>query len=221
MSNNKKVLKALSKNDVVVRTTIEVPVKSSFLEGLTSYEFFSSTHGARKGLTDTAKNTAKSGYLTRRLVDVSQNIVVKEVDCGTDSGFEVKDIVDTKTNSVIVPFVERISGRYSLKTILDKKDDVIIEEGEFITAEIAEKIAKSGIKSLTIRSVLSCHVKDGVCQKCYGKDLATNRIVQIGEPVGIVAAQSIGEPWYTINHAYFPYRWSCWCWRYYGRICSS
>ncbi|WP_406617995.1 DNA-directed RNA polymerase subunit beta' [Mycoplasmopsis lipophila] len=194
MNNNTKTLKADASNDRVVRSTVEIPVKSSFLDGLTAYEFYSSTHGARKGLTDTALNTAKSGYLTRRLVDVAQGIVVREEDCGTDFGVVVKDIVDIQTNSVIEGLRERIEGRFANKDIFDKNGKIIIKADELITPAIADKIVSQGIKTVEIRSVLSCHTRNGVCKKCYGKDLAANRVVNIGEAVGIVAAQSIGEP---------------------------
>ena len=194
MANNKKQNKALTQNNIKVRSTVEVPVKSSFLEGLTNFEFYSSTHGARKGLTDTALNTANSGYLTRRLVDVAQNIIVKEADCGSDNGFLVKDIVDTKNNTIIVPFTERIEGRFTNQPVLDAKGNEIVPAKTLITIALAKKIEKAGIKQVWIRNVLGCQTRNGVCKVCYGKDLATNRVVQIGEAVGIVAAQSIGEP---------------------------
>ncbi|WP_027121114.1 DNA-directed RNA polymerase subunit beta' [Mycoplasma leonicaptivi] len=195
MSNNTKVLKADAENDRVVRSTIEIPVKSSFLGGLSAYEFYSSTHGARKGLTDTALNTAKSGYLTRRLVDVAQSIVVREDDCGSDFGFVVKAIKDTKTDTIIESLWERIEGRYTNKAIYDNNGNLVVGSCELITPEIADKITKElNLETVEIRSVLSCHTKNGVCKICYGKDLASNRVVNIGEAVGIVAAQSIGEP---------------------------
>ncbi|WP_025755592.1 DNA-directed RNA polymerase subunit beta' [Mycoplasmopsis cricetuli] len=195
MNNNTKVLKADAENDRVVRSTVEIPVKSSFLDGLTAYEFYSSTHGARKGLTDTALNTAKSGYLTRRLVDVAQGIVVREEDCGSDFGFVVKDIKDTKTDTVIEPLIERIEGRFINRPIMDAQGQVIISSNTLITPELAHKIVNElNYNEVEIRSVLSCHTKNGVCKRCYGKDLASNRIVNIGEAVGVVAAQSIGEP---------------------------
>ncbi|UUD36768.1 DNA-directed RNA polymerase subunit beta' [Mycoplasmopsis californica] len=195
MANNAKTLKADAQNERVVRSTVEVPVKSSFLDGLSAYEFYSSTHGARKGLTDTALNTSRSGYLTRRLVDVAQSIVVREEDCGSDFGFTIKDIVDTKTNSIIVPFKERIEGRFTNKPVFDKKGNLIVGANEFITPELATIIDKKvDARQIEIRSILSCHTPNGVCKKCYGKDLATNKIVSIGEAVGIIAAQSIGEP---------------------------
>ncbi|MFV8477841.1 DNA-directed RNA polymerase subunit beta' [Mycoplasma sp. VS410B] len=195
MNNNTKVLKADAENDRVVRSTVEIPVKSSFLSGLTAYEFYSSTHGARKGLTDTALNTAKSGYLTRRLVDVAQGIVVREDDCGSDFGFVVKDIKDTKTDTVIESLQERIEGRFTNKAILDENGNELVAANTLITPDLADKIVNEyGQSQVEIRSVLSCHTKNGVCKHCYGKDLATNRIVNIGEAVGVVAAQSIGEP---------------------------
>ncbi|MEE3928011.1 DNA-directed RNA polymerase subunit beta' [Mycoplasmopsis ciconiae] len=195
MNNNTKVLKADAANDRVVRSTVEIPVKSSFLDGLTAYEFYSSTHGARKGLTDTALNTAKSGYLTRRLVDVAQGIVVREEDCGSDFGFVVKDIKDTKTDTVIESIRERIEGRFTNREIYDQDNNLIVASNTLITPELADEIVnKHNIKEVEIRSVLSCHTRNGVCKKCYGKDMATNRIVNIGEAVGVVAAQSIGEP---------------------------
>ncbi|BBG42052.1 DNA-directed RNA polymerase beta' chain [Mycoplasmopsis californica] len=194
MNNNVKILKADAENERVVRSTVEIPVKSSFLEGLTAYEFYSSTHGARKGLTDTALNTAKSGYLTRRLVDVAQGIVVREEDCGTDYGFVVRDIKDSKTNIIIESLAERIEGRFTNKPVIDADGNQIIGVNELITPEIASQISENGIEEVEIRSVLSCYTRNGVCKKCYGKDLALNRVVNIGEAVGVVAAQSIGEP---------------------------
>ncbi|BAP01000.1 DNA-directed RNA polymerase beta' chain [Mycoplasmopsis californica HAZ160_1] len=194
MNNNVKILKADAENERVVRSTVEIPVKSSFLEGLTAYEFYSSTHGARKGLTDTALNTAKSGYLTRRLVDVAQGIVVREEDCGTDYGFVVRDIKDSKTNTIIESLAERIEGRFTNKPVIDADGNQIIGVNELITPEIASQISENGIEEVEIRSVLSCYTRNGVCKKCYGKDLALNRVVNIGEAVGVVAAQSIGEP---------------------------
>jgi DNA-directed RNA polymerase subunit beta' len=194
MANNTKQTKVDATNEREVRSTVEVPVKSSFLEGLTAYEFYSSTHGARKGLTDTALNTAKSGYLTRRLVDVAQNIVVKEEDCGSDFGYLSKSIIDTKTKTVIVELEERIEGRYTNSQVLDENHNVIVEKSTLITPELADKIIRANIKQVDLRTTLGCHTINGVCKMCYGKDLATNRVVNIGEAVGIIAAQSIGEP---------------------------
>ncbi|MDJ1645697.1 DNA-directed RNA polymerase subunit beta' [Mycoplasma phocimorsus] len=195
MANNAKTLKADAENERVVRSTVEVPVKASFLEGLSAYEFYSSTHGARKGLTDTALNTAKSGYLTRRLVDVAQSIVVREDDCGSDIGTLIKNIIDTKTNTIIVPFKERIEGRFSAQYLYGENGKIILEPNQLITDELAYYISDvMRVNELQIRSILSCHTTNGVCKKCFGKDLATNKIVSIGEAVGIIAAQSIGEP---------------------------
>ncbi|PYF43070.1 DNA-directed RNA polymerase subunit beta' [Metamycoplasma alkalescens] len=194
MANNTKTTKADAKNDRVVRSTVEVPVKSSFIEGLTAFEFYSSTHGARKGLTDTALNTAKSGYLTRRLVDVAQNIVVRQADCGSEYGYLARNIVDTKTKQIIVPLKERIVGRFSNKPIYDKNNNLICERNVLFTNKLAQKIIEAGITEVEIRSILGCNTRNGVCKVCFGKDLATNRIVNIGEAVGIIAAQSIGEP---------------------------
>ncbi|AZG68864.1 DNA-directed RNA polymerase subunit beta' [Mycoplasma struthionis] len=194
MANNTKTTKADAKNDRVVRSTVEVPVKSSFIEGLTGFEFYSSTHGARKGLTDTALNTAKSGYLTRRLVDVAQNIVVREKNCGSDYGYVAKDIIDTKTKQTIVSLRERIIGRFTNKPIINSKGITICDRNELISEEKAQIIIKDNIKEVEIRSILGCNTRNGVCKMCFGKDLATNRVVNIGEAVGIIAAQSIGEP---------------------------
>ncbi|TPR53519.1 DNA-directed RNA polymerase subunit beta' [Metamycoplasma neophronis] len=194
MANNTKTTKADAKNDRVVRSTVEVPVKSSFIEGLTAFEFYSSTHGARKGLTDTALNTAKSGYLTRRLVDVAQNIVVRQENCGSDYGYVARNIVDTKTKQIIVSLKERIVGRFANKPVISKKGIEICPRNTLITEKIAQRIVEDNIEEVEIRSILGCNTRNGVCKMCFGKDLATNRIVNIGEAVGIIAAQSIGEP---------------------------
>ncbi len=194
MANNTKQLKADAQNERGVYSVVEVPVKSSFLDGLSAYEFYSSTHGARKGLTDTALNTARSGYLTRRLVDVGQSIVVREEDCGSDFGYKVKSIVDSRTKQVIVDFYERIEGRFTNSPVVDKNGKTIVEKNTLITSAIAKKIVNAKITEIEIRSILGCHTRNGVCKKCYGKDLSTNRVVAIGEAVGIIAAQSIGEP---------------------------
>lgn len=172
---------------------IELPITSSFREGLTVLEYFISTHGARKGLADTALKTADSGYLTRRLVDVAQDVIVREEDCGTDRGLLVSDIKEG--TEMIEPFIERIEGRYSKETIRHREtDEVIIRPDELITPEIAKKITDAGIEQMYIRSAFTCNARHGVCEKCYGKNLATGEKVEVGEAVGTIAAQSIGEP---------------------------
>ncbi|MBK8371183.1 MAG: DNA-directed RNA polymerase subunit beta' [Saprospiraceae bacterium] len=172
---------------------IENPILANFLEGLSVLEYFISTHGARKGLADTALKTADAGYLTRRLVDVSQDVIITEKDCDTLRGIETEALKDNE--NVIETLTSRIVGRFCLHTIADPiTDEVIIGAGEYISPEIADKIEAAGIEKVTIRSVLTCETKVGVCTKCYGKNLATGRIVEKGDAVGIIAAQSIGEP---------------------------
>ncbi|HCZ2063585.1 TPA: DNA-directed RNA polymerase subunit beta' [Staphylococcus aureus] len=172
---------------------IELPITSSFREGLTVLEYFISTHGARKGLADTALKTADSGYLTRRLVDVAQDVIVREEECGTDRGLLVSDIKEG--TEMIEPFIERIEGRYSKETIHHPEtDEIIIRPDELITPEIAKKITDAGIEQMYIRSAFTCNARHGVCEKCYGKNLATGEKVEVGEAVGTIAAQSIGEP---------------------------
>ncbi|HEI8155065.1 TPA: DNA-directed RNA polymerase subunit beta' [Staphylococcus aureus] len=172
---------------------IELPITSSFREGLTVLEYFISTHGARKGLADTALKTADSGYLTRRLVDVAQDVIVREEDCGTDRGLLVSDIKEG--TEMIEPFIERIEGRYSKETIRHPEtDEIIIRPDELITPEIAKKITDAGIEQMYIRSAFTCNARHGACEKCYGKNLATGEKVEVGEAVGTIAAQSIGEP---------------------------
>ncbi|HFN8260908.1 TPA: DNA-directed RNA polymerase subunit beta' [Staphylococcus aureus] len=172
---------------------IELPITSSFREGLTVLEYFISTHGARKGLADTALKTADSGYLTRRLVDVAQDVIVREEDCGTDRGLLVSDIKEG--TEMIEPFIERIEGRYSKETIRHPEtDEIIIRPDELITPEIAKRITDAGIEQMYIRSAFTCNARHGVCEKCYGKNLATGEKVEVGEAVGTIAAQSIGEP---------------------------
>jgi len=171
----------------------ELPIKSNFREGLTVLEYFISTHGARKGLADTALRTADSGYLTRRLVDVAQDVIVREEDCGTDKGFVVTKIQDGK--EVIEDLYDRIEGRYAFETIRHPETgEIIVNRNELIDSTIADAIIAAGIEKVTIRSVLSCRTRHGVCRKCYGRNLATGKHVEIGEAVGIIAAQSIGEP---------------------------
>ena len=174
---------------------IEIPVLSNLKEGMSVSEYFLSTHGTRKGNVDTALKTANSGYLTRRLVDVVQDVVVKEEDCGTIQGVVVRQFVNEKDGNVIESLKNRIAGRFTNKKVIDPKTkEVIIDKNEYITENIADKIVKAGIEEVEIRTTLTCKTHDGVCQKCYGKNLATNNVVEVGEAVGIMAAQSIGEP---------------------------
>ena len=175
--------------------SIEIPITTSLYEGHSVNEFFINTHGARKGTADTALKTANSGYLTRRLVDVAQDIIIKEEDCGCKSGLVVSDFIDDKDGSVIESLSERIIGRYTAKKVINPETkEVIVDKNEQITETIANKIVKAGIKSVEIRSVLTCRSETGICQKCYGNNLATGNLVENGEAVGIMAAQSIGEP---------------------------
>ena len=172
---------------------IEIPIKSCFAEGLDALEYFISSHQARKGLADTALRTADSGYLTRRLVDVAQEIIVRDHDCGTTEGLWVYDIKDG--NQLIEKMQERLIGRFVTKDVINPKTkEVIVDTNTMITDEIADKIVKAGIDRVEVRTVLACHSKHGVCQKCYGMGLARHDLVNIGESIGIVAAQSIGEP---------------------------
>ncbi|WP_287941276.1 DNA-directed RNA polymerase subunit beta', partial [Faecalibaculum rodentium] len=184
-----------SRTGEFVPSIIEVPIYSCFREGLNVSEFFLSTHGVRKGLTDTALKTAESGYLTRRLVDVAQDVIIKEDDCGTDTGYWVEDLVDRKTNTVIESLQDRLTGRYSKQDVLDPETgEVIIESDQFIDDAIAKKIVDAGVKGLYIRSPFTCKSSQGICRKCYGRNMATGKDVEVGEAVGIMAAQSIGEP---------------------------
>ncbi|WP_125587947.1 DNA-directed RNA polymerase subunit beta' [Companilactobacillus jidongensis] len=172
---------------------MEIPVISNFREGLSVLEMFMSTHGARKGMTDTALKTANSGYLTRRLVDVAQDVIVREEDCGTDRGLLVSSIMEG--TDMIEPLYDRLVGRYTQKTVKDPETgDVLAARGVLMDETLAQKIIDAGVKEVTIRSAFTCDTKHGVCKKCYGRNLATGEEVEIGEAVGTVAAQSIGEP---------------------------
>ncbi|MEF9863316.1 MAG: DNA-directed RNA polymerase subunit beta' [Christensenellaceae bacterium] len=178
---------------------IEIPIRANFREGLTVLEFFISTHGARKGLADTALRTADSGYLTRRLVDVSHNVIVREVDCFENLGEQVQgmpitNLMNADGKTIIEPLEDRIRGRYTSKDVVDSKGNVIVKANEMITNIIADKITKAGIDTVYIRSVYTCKSEHGVCAKCYGANMATGNPVDIGEAVGVIAAQSIGEP---------------------------
>ena len=176
---------------------IEVPVKSCFRQGLSVLEYFISSHGGRKGLADTALKTADSGYLTRRLVDVSQDVIVREEDCMAGSkkprGMVVKAIIGPN-GEVIEGLEDRIQGRFVSEDVFDKEGNLLVGQNEFVTDEIAKKIVDAGIEQVSIRSIFSCNSRYGVCAKCYGKNMATNTPVQVGEAVGVIAAQSIGEP---------------------------
>jgi DNA-directed RNA polymerase subunit beta' len=172
---------------------IETPITSNFREGLTVLQYFISTHGARKGLADTALKTADSGYLTRRLVDVAQDVIISEFDCGTLDGIEARAIVEG--GEIIEPLRDRIIGRVGLERLIDPfSGDVIVEANEEITEDLAQEIEEAGFEKLKIRSVLTCASRRGVCTKCYGRDLASGRLVELGQAVGVIAAQSIGEP---------------------------
>ncbi len=172
----------------------EIPVISNFKEGLTVLELFMSTHGARKGMTDTALKTAQSGYLTRRLVDVAQDVIIREDDCGTDRGITAKAIVD-KDAGLIESLYDRLVGRFTNRTVRDPQTgEVICPKGVLMDEQMAQKIVDAGVQEVQIRSILTCNTSHGICRKCYGRNLATAEEVEIGEAVGTVAAQSIGEP---------------------------
>ena len=172
--------------------TIEIPIKANFREGLSVLEYFISSRGARKGLADTALRTADSGYLTRRLVDVSQDVIIREHDCGTDDGIWVFEISDG--NQVIEPFADRLVGRYLTEDFKDANGNVLVSKDKLMTEDDAKIITDAGVTRIKIRSVLTCRARHGVCAKCYGSNLASRTEIGIGEAVGIIAAQSIGEP---------------------------
>ena len=172
---------------------IETPITSNFREGLSVLHYFISTHGARKGLADTALKTADSGYLTRRLVDVAQDVIIHEIDCGTMDGIEARAIVES--GEIIEPLRDRIIGRVTLEKITDPfSGDTIVDVNDAIDEEKASAIQEGGIEKVRIRSVLTCASRRGVCAKCYGRDLSTGKLVELGLAVGVIAAQSIGEP---------------------------
>ena len=172
---------------------VEIPIKSCFREGLDALEYFISAHGARKGLADTALRTADSGYLTRRLVDVSQDIIIREEDCGSKEGIEINDIKDG--NQVIEPLQERLVGRFVLEDLKDPETgEVLVDTNTMITDAMSKAIVAKGISSVRVRSILGCKARHGACSKCYGMGLSTRELVNQGESVGIIAAQSIGEP---------------------------
>ena len=174
-------------------STIEMPIRANYREGLNILEYFISSRGARKGLADTALRTADSGYLTRRLVDVSQDVIIHEEDCGTDEGIEIYTIKNG--NEMIEPLQERLLGRYLMDDLYDPKTgNLIVSKNKLINENDAKKIVDAGVEKVTIRSVLNCHAKHGVCAKCYGANMSNNNLVAVGEAVGVIAAQSIGEP---------------------------
>lgn len=183
------------KKSKIIRDTIEIPIKHSFIEGLSISEFFNSSYGARKGMTDTAMKTSKSGYMTRKLVDVTQEIVINHEDCQTKNGLEVRALRNNRENSIIENLSERIQNRYALNDIVDPKSGkVFVKANELITPEIADAIEKAGIESVVVRSPIHCTNEYGICQKCFGIDLSTNKLVEEGTAIGVIAAQSIGEP---------------------------
>ncbi|HIC69857.1 MAG TPA: DNA-directed RNA polymerase subunit beta', partial [Candidatus Latescibacteria bacterium] len=171
---------------------IETPIIASFKEGLSVLEYFISTHGARKGLADTALKTAEAGYLTRRMVDVAQDVVISEVDCGTRQGIWIGALKDGE--EIVEPLADRIVGRVLLEDAVDQDGNAVVAADTLLEEDDANRIAQSGFEQVRIRSVLSCESLRGVCAKCYGRNLASGRIVNIGEAVGVIAAQSIGEP---------------------------
>ena len=175
--------------------TIELPIISSYHEGMKVSEFFINTHGARKGSADTALKTADSGYLTRRLVDVSQDVIIREEDCHCDHGFKVREIRDTARDTVIRTLAERIDGRFAMHDVVDPNTgEVLAHANEMISAQAAKAIQAAGITEVEIRTVFTCQTRNGICQHCYGRNMATGELVRLGEAVGIMAAQSIGEP---------------------------
>ncbi len=182
------------RKSAIIKDTIEIPIKHSFIEGLTISEYFNSSYGARKGMTDTAMKTSKSGYMTRKLVDATQEVIITNEDCGTTNGISVRKIVDTKASTIIESLKDRIENRYSLYDVIDPDTGrVIVKENEIITPKIAERI-EINITDVVVRSPLHCRNLHGICQKCFGCDLSTNEVIEIGTAVGVIAAQSIGEP---------------------------
>jgi DNA-directed RNA polymerase subunit beta' len=182
----------------VVKDTIETPITHSLLEGVSSLEFFNASFGSRKAQADIQLKTSKSGYMTRKLVDCAQEIVVTQDDCHPLEGLVVTDLYN-KDGKVSATLESRIIGRYAFEDVVDASNKVLVAKDELITEELAEKITKAGIKEVSIRSPIHCKCKTGVCQKCYGLDLTNNKLVKIGEPVGVVAGQSIGEPSTQLN----------------------
>jgi len=185
---------------------IETPITANFREGLNVLQYFISTHGARKGLADTALKTANSGYLTRRLVDVAQDLVVTEIDCGTEQGLHMTPHIEG--GDVVEPLGERVLGRVIARDVLKPgTDDVLVPAGTLIDEQWVDFIELNSIDEVIVRSPISCETRYGICAKCYGRDLARGHQVNIGEAVGVIAAQSIGEAGYSAHHAYVPHRW--------------
>lgn len=179
----------------VIKDTIEVPIKHSFIEGLTISEYFNSSYGARKGMTDTAMKTSKSGYMTRKLVDATQDVIINAEDCGVNKGIIIEEIEETKNNSIIESLTERLTNRYPIFDIVHPKTKkVLAKASELIDKETAVQIEESGMKSVEVRSVIHCKMENGICQKCFGTDLTTNKLVEKYTAIGVIAAQSIGEP---------------------------
>ena len=184
----------------VIKDTIEVPIKDSFIDGLTISEYYNSSYGARKGMADTAMKTSKSGYMTRKLVDAAQEVIVTEDDCHTTKGVEVSAIIDTFENVVIESLYDRIVNRYSMDAIFNPKtNEQLVGPNEIITPEIAKAIEACGIEKVMVRSAIHCKAKNGICRHCFGNDLTTNKPIEIGTAIGVVAAQSIGEPGTQLN----------------------
>ena len=185
-----------------------LPIKSSFREGLSVLEYFISTHGARKGLTDTALRTADSGYLTRRLIDVAQDVIVLQDDCGSMQGFVLRDQQEI---TVFSPFQDRIVGRIAVGPVADPgTGEILVQANEEIDESKAQAIVAAGIDQVTVRSPLTCEARQGICRLCYGRSLANGNLALLGEAVGIIAAQSIGEPGTQPHHAHLPHRWRRW-----------
>ena len=185
---------------------IETPITANFREGLTVMQYFISTHGARKGLADTALKTANSGYLTRRLVDVSQDVVVTEVDCGTTEGLLMAPVIEG--GDIISSLGDRILGRVIAKDVNNpKSSEIVLEAGVLMDEAMVLLLEEKGVDEVVVRSAITCQSRYGVCSSCYGRDLGRGHQINVGEAVGVIAAQSIGEPGYTVNDAYIPHWW--------------
>ncbi len=179
----------------IIKDTIEIPIKHSFIEGLTISEYFNSSYGARKGMTDTAMKTSKSGYMTRKLVDATQEVIINDEDCGTTSGIVIEAIVETKLGNIIESLEERLLNRFPIDDVINPTTKkVIVKANERITEDLAKEIVAAGIDKLEVRSVLKCKSTHGICQKCFGTDLTTNELIEKYTAIGVIAAQSIGEP---------------------------